>query len=412
MASILLVLSDTIGAIYTGWQWGASLPATLLLTVLAIVIANALLGSTTGFITATIMIMILSILGIHESIYLNVPDWRYDEVTTTDIIAYSTMLIFISFIGWLSNKEIDASLDRARRSEKLLEVERDILEERVSERTQELVTSQKNKLESLENSVHIGELSRGIFHDLLSPLSAISLYIEEMCKGHDDHNSPCKEQSLKIKDMLEKTVTASRRMSSFMDSVKQHIKVEGKYLDKDHKTDVVREISIARDILAYKARMSDIHIIIDECQPIFITANSLRFHQACFNLISNAVEACEDSSSEKLVQISVFQDESSINITVSDTGCGMSNKQLKTLFTEPGTTKPNGVGVGLITVRSIIEDELGGTIDVKSIKGSGTTFIITIPINQIERTKNRRTDIKGIDIKKADHGNGSAPHPR
>jgi tRNA-binding EMAP/Myf-like protein len=92
------------------------LPATLLLTALVIVTTSALRGSKSGFIISIIMICTLATLGIHEAQSLNIPSWRYDEISLTDVIAYSILFMFISMIAWLSNREIDNSLQEARRA--------------------------------------------------------------------------------------------------------------------------------------------------------------------------------------------------------------------------------------------------------------------------------------------------------
>ena len=60
----------------------------------------------------------------------------------------------------------------------------------------------------------------------------------------------------------------------------------------------------------------------------------------------------------------------------------MSPRQLKTLFTNPKSTKENGTGIGLTSVYFIVKNELNGTIDVTSTEGVQTTFILTIPVNK------------------------------
>jgi signal transduction histidine kinase len=389
-ASFLLVLFDAIGTIYVGWQWGASLPATLLLTALVIVTASVLLGSTTGFIVTGGMLGVLTALGVHEATVLNVPDWRYDEITATDVISYSALFLFMSFIGWLSNREIDASLARARTSEKMLEAERNALEKKVAERTAELIAAQTDAVAGLERSASMGELSQGVFHDLMSPLSAVTLSVEEIANMPKSGNSPDARQA---REMVEKAVTASKRMRSYMESVRRHIDGGKGRVVGIEAIDIGKEIAIARDILAYKARMANVGIITGQCDPITITANPVRAHQMLLNLMSNAIDACsaviragkEEDCEEGLVRVSAEKirgadGDKSVRITVADNGCGIPAERLKSLFDRPFTTKPKGTGIGLMTVKAIVEKELGGSIEVKSTEGVGSTFIITIPL--------------------------------
>jgi signal transduction histidine kinase len=418
-ASILLVISDALGAILSGWVWGASLPATLLLTALVIVTASVLLGSTKGFIVAAGMIGILSILGVHEAVVLNVPDWRYDEITATDVISYAALLLFMSFIGWLSNREIKISLERARHSEKLLEMERNILEKRVAERTEELVVSQRSIVDGLRHSASVGELSQGVFHDLMNPLSAIALYIEDIAGTQGGTYGRGANQ---MQDMVAKAMAASRRMGSFMDSVRRHIgrgeSMESLVADgtEDVVTNIGKEIIIARDILAYKARMANVRIITGQCDSMMIVAHPVRIHQMLLNLISNAIDACASTAKEKarekvgekIVRISALKSGKhapnpgdNIQIIVADNGCGIPIERLKTLFVQPYTTKPEGNGIGLMTVKSIVEKELGGSIKVTSAEGVGTTFIITIPISAHGKSAHG----------KGGHEKSHTPHP-
>ena len=374
-ASVILVTLDALGTIYTGWKWGASLPETLLLTVLVIETASVLIGSTIGFITAGGMICALTLLGIHESIYLNVPDWRYDEISVTDVITYSVMFLFISFIAWLANREIGKSLVRARTSEKLLSIERDTLEQKVSERTEELVVSQQKIFSEAQHTINIGELARGVIHDMMNPLSAISLCVEELnLDGHD----------IKTKQLLiEKATEASCRMKEFMGSAKHHI--DPRLISTETCANLKKELDIVHDILAYKARMNNVQIEILPCEDIQIEGCPLRVHQMILNLLSNAIESFEknldDASSDKQKTITVLltKNINSVILSVADNGCGMSENQIQGLFNQPHTTKLHGTGIGLMTVNSIITKELSGSIEVKSTEGVGTTFIITIP---------------------------------
>ena len=386
-SSLLLVSTEMVGAIYSGWNWGASLPETLLLTALVIVTTGVLFGATAGFSVATCMIAALTVLGFHEAQYLNVPDWRYDEITLTNVMTYSAMFLFISFIGWLSNREVHNSLNRARVSEKLLELERNTLEQKVSERTEELVIGQRKHIAELEHTVRIGELSRGIMHDMMSPMSSIALYIDELINSPDKYNNDA------TKEMLDKTLEASRRMRDFMESTRKFI--DPYHIHLDSVTDLYKELTVVKDLLAYKARMADVQILIPPQSDLKIKAHPFRIHQVLINVISNAIEACADTETtgyarldqdksqcrQKKVDIQSSAVDDFVRIYVSDTGCGMSTEKIKSLFIRPETTKKNGSGIGLISMQTIIEKELGGKIKILSAENIGTTIIITLPIS-------------------------------
>jgi signal transduction histidine kinase len=379
IATFILAGSNMLGTLYVGWQWGASLPETLLLTVLTIVTAGVLIGSTAGFITAGLMISGLTILGIHESIYLNVPDWRYDEITTTDVITYSAMFLFISFIAWLSNKEIDRSLARARRSERALGIERDSLEQKVAERTQELILNQEKLYSENEHSIRIGELSRGVIHDMLNPLSAISLCVEQLENNDQPRN---------VRDsLIERATEATIRMKEFMESVRRHI--DPKPSDVSIPTDIAEELEIVRDILGHKARLEHVSLIFKIEGSPTLPLCPLLIHRVLLNLISNGIDACRhltDKDVAKVVTVSFKREPDIAIISVSDNGCGMDKRRVRSLFDKPYTTKVDGTGLGLITVHSIITKDFGGTIHASSEVGKGTEFVIVIPLKQHERS--------------------------
>lgn len=106
------------------------------------------------------------------------------------------------------------------------------------------------------------------------------------------------------------------------------------------------------------------------------------------NLVTNAVEAIQSSSGTGTVQVEALQSDNQLQLTVTDDGPGISPRAMKVLFQVGYSTKfnPNtgdiNRGVGLPAVQYIVE-ELGGTIQVDSQPGQGTTFHIALPLDRI-----------------------------
>jgi len=67
-----------------------------------------------------------------------------------------------------------------------------------------------------------------------------------------------------------------------------------------------------------------------------------------------------------------------VRIAVADTGVGISLEQQERIFTAFHTTKPEGTGLGLTVARDLVAAH-GGTIEVQSTPGKGTTFTVTVP---------------------------------
>jgi signal transduction histidine kinase len=104
-------------------------------------------------------------------------------------------------------------------------------------------------------------------------------------------------------------------------------------------------------------------------------------NQAFLNLVVNAAQAIPG---EGTVTVTTRQDGDSVEIAIADTGSGIPVEVRKRIFAAGFTTKPigEGTGLGLSLTREIIEDTHGGRIWFDTELGSGTTFFLTIPIQQ------------------------------
>lgn len=106
------------------------------------------------------------------------------------------------------------------------------------------------------------------------------------------------------------------------------------------------------------------------------------------NLVTNAVEAIQAASGTGCVRVEANATQDILTLTVSDNGPGISPRKQKLLFKVGYSTKFNpdtgniSRGVGLPAVQYIVE-ELGGTLNVTSEQGSGTTFRIELPVDQV-----------------------------
>jgi len=105
-----------------------------------------------------------------------------------------------------------------------------------------------------------------------------------------------------------------------------------------------------------------------------------QLNQVFVNIIVNACHAIDDFGK---ITITTKKLDDQVQITFQDTGKGIPKEILKKIFDPFFTTKPvgKGTGIGLAITRSIV-DRHHGEIKVSSTEGEGTTFQITIPIEQ------------------------------
>lgn len=238
---------------------------------------------------------------------------------------------------------------------------------------------QRYNLESQLRQAHkneaIGTMAGGIAHDFNNILAAIIGYAD-MAKGDIPDFSPAKhqiEQVLKAgnraKDLVRHILTFSR-MSSFPQG---HVHVNLSSLVKEvvkfQRSTIPTTIEIISDI--------------DEnCGQI--TGDPTQLHQVIMNLCTNASHAMDEENGT--LEISLKKTEvdlhpgTYIQLSVSDTGTGLSPELIDKIFDPYFTTKAvgKGSGMGLAIVQSIVKNH-GGFIKVESKVGKGSTFLVFFP---------------------------------
>ena len=304
-----------------------------------------------------------------------------------------TIFILIIIIGWLSNKEIQKIHEQKNELEQELAVKRALFEAKILERSRQLQELRIKHLSQLERTAEFGRLSEGLFHDLMNPLTAVALHVEQLNKDSHPHAESTTTH-------IKKAVSASSRMIEFMKQIRTYIQTERISLPhKNHyesipilqhkKCDVRHELQTSIDLLAYKARHAGVTIEVICEQPCHIYTSPMYIHQVFLNLIANAIEAFpskEDTARREPTPESNTHHSNKIIVTitpttiiVSDNARGIPAEYLQHIFKPFFTTKSTeqGTGIGLHTVQEIVVNNLQGNIRVTSAVGVGTTFTIT-----------------------------------
>jgi len=136
-----------------------------------------------------------------------------------------------------------------------------------------------------------------------------------------------------------------------------------------------------KELLQKNVDDSNIEIILNldsSLKPMYLDPKGI--YRSILNLVSNAISACEEKQSGRITIRTKLIDSKHVQITVADTGSGISKENLDNIFDTFFTTKGSkGTGLGLSVTQKIIRDHKG-TIDVKSLLNIGTTFTIRIPL--------------------------------
>ncbi len=378
IASYALVFALLAATVYGTSQWGASLPAGILAYALVITIAAIVISGRAGLVTTAVIVSVVAVFGRREIMSGVLPVWKHGLITPFDIVEYGLLFGAIAVVSWLSSREIEKSLSRARRSEVALRAERDSLERKVEERTAELKEAQAQKMSQLYRFAEFGRLSSGLFHDLASPLSAVVLNVNAL---NDEEHAGIKP----LKEDVKRAMIASDRMASLLSAIRKQVRTDPTPLPF-----LINE-SIREVITLFKHRSLKMNVTLSYTAPEEITfvGSQTQLQQILTNLISNAFDSYEDTDTnettsttkQRMIKISLQRKEARIYLSVTDYGHGIAPDILQKIFEPFFSTKDasRGMGLGLAMAKSIIERDFGGTIHAESIPDKETVFSIELP---------------------------------
>jgi C4-dicarboxylate-specific signal transduction histidine kinase len=212
------------------------------------------------------------------------------------------------------------------------------------------MTINKNKLEKLHSLANFGKISAGIVHDLINPLNALILNLEQIIIIN---------KNKKMMDYLNQSHVATLNIKNILINAKKQINFENK------KTyfNVRNEINKIIIILNYQIKQEKINIFLKVDQNIIIHGSKVKFNRIITNLLINAIEACKKTKNErKKIYIKIIKHKNEVIIKIIDNGCGIPNSIKNKLF-QAFVSKKNSLGLGLYLVKKIIEEDFKGTIE-------------------------------------------------
>ncbi len=265
------------------------------------------------------------------------------------------------------------------------------LDAKVKQRTQQLLEAQEELVRKEKLSI-LGQLSGSVGHELRNPLGIISnaiFFLNTVLPGAD-------ETVKEYLDIIKNEVNnAERIISDLLDFART-------------KSPQTRSITASELIKISKAKSAipetvKFNVDIPETLPA-VTVDPLQMVQVFQNLIMNAVQAMpgggalriaarmnadcgmRNAESEVTKHSALATPNSAlrgnfIEVSVTDTGEGITPENMKKLFQPLFTTKSRGIGLGLTVVKNLIEAN-SGRIEVESQLGTGTTFTVILPFER------------------------------
>lgn len=240
---------------------------------------------------------------------------------------------------------------------------RDITEQQT--RTATVIESEKLQALTL--------LAAGVAHELGNPLNSLHIHLQLI--ERELKNLPS-ETAHRIRDNLRVAREEITRLDHIINRFLRAIRPTTPELKPCAANDVVEETLTSlqheianRDILVERELTRDLPLVL---------ADRVQLQQAFYNIIRNAIQAMRTGG---ILRIQTSHDDTHVTISFTDTGPGIPAEHIGRIFEPYFTTKDSGSGLGLMIVQRIVREH-GGTIEVESHVGRGTTFRIKLPLQE------------------------------
>jgi signal transduction histidine kinase len=248
-----------------------------------------------------------------------------------------------------------------------------------------------SRMKERDRLAALGSMAAGLAHEVKNPLGAIkgaAQLLEEV--GAGGAFDPSSREFVGI--IIEEVNRLDRVVGSFLDYARPHA---GNPIPLDLNAAARRTVQIVQSQITDGG--IDLQLELGDNLPR-ARIDPEKFRQVLINLIQNAIQAMDgqgkitvttqmgrggrvpplDGSLPSSRRSLTDEVEQHVEVSIRDTGPGIAPKVLRNLFVPFFTTKSQGTGLGLAISQSIVQNA-GGTIEVQSLPGAGTTFTIVLP---------------------------------
>ena len=284
--------------------------------------------------------------------------------TSTQIITFISLLTSILAIFYsllIYNKESTARDESTRKN---IQYQRE-LEANIEDLKR--MDAEVRELKSMEKFMATGRVARTIAHEVRNPLTNISLAAEQLQDMATQNN-----ESSMLLDMISRNVVRINQLISDLLNATKVIELNIRKVSLNKMLDDTLDMAADRIDLGqvkvekkYASDVCDVDVDEDKIRIVFL------------NIIVNALEAMEKNKG--ILILRTHKAEDNCIIEIEDNGVGMNEDTLQKLFEPYFTTKSKGNGLGLTNCQNIIMSHQG-KIAVKSTRGTGTVFTITLKL--------------------------------
>lgn len=245
----------------------------------------------------------------------------------------------------------------------------------------------QRRAQAAERLAELGTLTSGLAHEIKNPLSTIVLNAQLL--GEEVHDLDLEHED---KDRLQRKLdTLGKEATRLKEILTDFLQFAGSVRLDKQRQDIVQAIEELVDFFHPQCDVAGVTFRVDlPDKPVMLWLDKPLFKQALLNLLINALEAMneqptpgpDDAGLELMIRLESDQDE--VRIHTIDTGPGMQSSELENIFLPYVSTKVGGSGLGLPTMRRIVEEH-GGRMEVHSKPGHGSDFVIHLPRGSVSQ---------------------------
>lgn len=239
----------------------------------------------------------------------------------------------------------------------------------MAEREELLKQATQQQISRSEQLASVGRLAAGVAHEINNPLTGVLAFADLMLQKENMDDQDREDLQVIIRETKRARVIVRGLLDFARETPAMTTEVQV--------NDLLRQTLL---LLGKRDAFENINIVDDlaeELPTVQVDKNQLQ--QVFVNLCLNACEAMPRGGT---LMVSTSHADDKVVIKVVDTGCGIKREHLDQVFEPFFTTKPVGKGTGLgLSVSYGIIQQHGGTLEVESEVGRGTTFIVTLPVS-------------------------------
>jgi two-component system sensor histidine kinase PilS (NtrC family) len=229
------------------------------------------------------------------------------------------------------------------------------------------IKQMEQRMRQADRLAAVGRLSANMAHEIRNPLASISGAVEALARDlPPDHTRS---------QLVEIVLRESARLNQIVGDFLEYARPAPMAPIEINMAEILDEVLL---LIEHRTLPANLKVVREYGDALPTRADPQRLRQAIWNLCLNAVQAMPEGGELRVGARSLRERGGRLQISISDTGQGIGDNDLPHIFEPFFSTKPEGSGIGLALVYRVLEEH-GGSIEVRSRVGDGTTFVLTLP---------------------------------